>query len=295
MNSNSDQPLPTIAILAPGLLGASLAAASKANRLCARVHVWARREETRKQCQLKDWCDECFETAEAAVAQADIVWICAPVASIARLVAKLEPHLKPGAIVSDVGSTKAKLIAQCEQCLGNRSFFVGSHPMAGSEKSGLEYADKNLYKGRPCFVTPSAFTDSNALDVIETYWKALGMQVYRVTPKEHDHIVAMISHLPHLVAATLASKLAQKGGTQWRQFVGSGLLDTTRVAAGSVPMWMDILDHNRDEILSAISLMIDGLEHLREHLRSGRYEAVEQLLIEGKAFREMIEPGKKPL
>lgn len=279
---------PTIAILAPGLLGASLAAASKAAGLCERVHVWARRTETRDQCRAQPWCDHCFDTIEEAVAQADLIWVCAPVGAISRLVAQSAPSLKHGAIVSDVGSTKELLVGACERALAGRAHFIGSHPMAGSERSGLEHADALLYSGKPCFVTPTAQSDPAALNTVEAYWRALGMRVHQVTAIEHDRIVACMSHLPHVVAATLASKISEIGGDQWCEFAGSGLMDTTRVAAGSTPMWMDILRHNREQILPFLTEVIDGLEHVKVHLEHGQFDAVEQVLQSGKAFRERL-------
>ena len=279
----------TIAILAPGLLGASLAAASKASGLCERVQVWARREETRRQCAEQAWCDSCHSTIEGAVSGADLVWVCAPVGAISRLVAMAAPHLKPDAIVSDVGSTKERLVMECERALEGRAVFVGSHPMAGSERSGLSNADVNLYAGKPCFVTPSQGCDERAVKRIEKFWEGLGMRVTRIDAREHDRIVACISHLPHVVAATLASKVAEMGGVGWREYVGSGLMDTTRVAAGSTPMWMDILQHNREEILPMLRGIIEGLEHVRIHLEQGRFEAVEQVLESGKQFRESLD------
>ena len=289
MKATSTKPLPDIAILAPGLLGASLAAACRKRGICDRIHVWARREETRLQCRDEAWCDACYSTAEEAVEEADLVWICAPVGSIAQLAGKIAGHLKPGAVVSDVGSTKEKLVRQCELAIGDKGFFIGSHPMAGSEKSGTANADPELYEGRPCFVTPSDSSNPDALERVMGFWKALGMHLHIVTPKEHDHIVANISHLPHLVATSLAAKVSEVGTVQWKNFVGSGFMDTTRVAAGSVPMWMDIIDHNRAEILPALKEMIDALEHLRVHLESGSIEVVKDILMAGKEFRESLD------
>jgi len=251
--------------------------------------VWARREETRLQCQGEAWCDACYDMAEKAVKDADLVWICTPVGSTAQLAGKIAGHLKPGAVVSDVGSTKEKLVRQCELAIGDKGFFIGSHPMAGSEKSGTDNADAELYEGKPCFVTPDEQSNPDALEFVIDFWKALGMHVHVVSPQEHDHIVANISHLPHLVAASLAAKVSEIGTEQWKQFVGSGLMDTTRVAAGSVPMWMDIIDHNRTEILPALKEMIDALEHLKMHLESGNIQVVEDVLKAGKYYRESLD------
>ena len=281
---------PDIAIVAPGLLGASLGAASRKFSICGQIHVWARREETRELCRSLDWCDCVHEVLSDAVAGADIVWVCAPVSAIAQLVHRFAPYLKSGAIVSDVGSTKRKLILQCEQAIGDHGVFVGSHPMAGSEKSGLAYAQAELYVDRPCFVTPSAHTPEQATRTIEAYWEALGMRVSRIAPDEHDNIVAYISHLPHLVASSLASMLADICKPHWKSFIGTGLLDTTRVASGNVEMWKDIIEHNREEILPALASMIAALEHLRVHVENGHPDALTEILEKGKRYRDKIAP-----
>lgn len=286
--------MPDIAIIAPGLLGASLGAASRKLQLCGKIHVWARRSETRETCKSLDWCDIVHDDISDAVKEVDLVWVCSPVSCIARLIHQFAPSLKSGAIVTDVGSTKHKLVKQCEQALGDKGVFVGSHPMAGSEKSGLQYATTDLYRGKSCFVTPHKSTPEHAIVTIEQYWVNLGMQTVRMDPLEHDRIVAHISHLPHLVVSTLSAMLYDKGETRWKQFVGSGLLDTTRVASGSVDMWKDIVSHNREEILPALSSMIAALEHLRVHVESGHPEALVDVLNKGKEYRESIEPVERP-
>jgi cyclohexadieny/prephenate dehydrogenase len=281
--------LPDIAIIAPGLLGASLGAASRKFNVCGKIHVWARRPETRVLCSALNWCDVVHDNIGDAVKDADLVWVCSPVSAIARLIHQLTPWLKPGAVISDVGSTKRKLVAQCEQAIGNHGVFVGSHPMAGSEKSGLDHARADLYKGKACFVTPGKDTPESAIAIVETYWKAIGMRVTRMTPDEHDRIVGYISHLPHLVASSLSCMLCEKGGDHWKSFVGTGLLDTTRVASGNVEMWKDIIDHNREEILPALGSMIAALEHLRTHIENGRQDALMEVLAKGKHFRDSID------
>jgi cyclohexadieny/prephenate dehydrogenase len=281
--------LPVLTILAPGLLGASLGAAAKAAGLVGRVQVWARRAETIRELECCNWCDEASMDMAQVVKDADLIWVCAPVNVVARLVGQLAAWVKPTAVVTDVGSTKGRLVQQCESALGGAAAFVGSHPMAGSQKSGLSHADAQLYADRPCFVTPTDCSDPAAVETIRHFWEAMGMRVYEVAPDEHDRIVASISHAPHLVAASLAATLAEAGAGQWTHFVGTGLRDTTRIAAGSVEMWMDILLHNREQIVPVLAKVIDGLEHLKTHLEHGQFNAVEQVLRDGKRFRESLE------
>lgn len=288
---NLNKELPEIAIIAPGLLGASIGAASRKLNLSARINVWARREETRDACGALPWCDQVHSNIGDAVRHADMVWVCAPVASIPRLIQQFAPDLKLGAIVTDVGSTKAKLVKQCELAIGDRGIFVGSHPMAGSEKSGLEHAEVDLYSGKPCFVTPGEASTIEAVSAVEEYWKLLGMRTVCLSAKEHDRIVAYISHLPHLVASTLSALLFDRADDSWKDYVGAGVLDTTRVASGSVQMWKDIVADNRDEILPALSDMISSLEHLKAHVEGGHPDALEEVLSNGKHYRDGINPS----
>lgn len=296
---NADTPVdlsekqPDIAIIAPGLLGASLGMASRKLNICGRIHVWARRQETRDLCRSLDWCDHVHEAIGEAVVEADLIWVCAPVCAIARLIHLMAPHLKQGAIVSDVGSTKSRLVPQCEKAIGERGIFVGSHPMAGSEKSGLEHAHADLFENRPCFITPGEQTPEVALQTVETYWKSLGMKVSRISPTEHDTIVSYISHLPHLVASSLASMLSETGQPHWKSFIGTGLLDTTRIASGNVGMWKDIIEHNREEIIPALGSMIAALEHLRVHIENGHSDALVEALEQGKRYRDSIDQEQK--
>lgn len=289
---NLNKELPEIAIIAPGLLGASIGAASRKLNLSVRINVWARREETRAACDKLPWCDQVHSNIGDAVRNADMIWVCAPVASIPRLIQQFAQDLKPGAIVTDVGSTKAKLVKQCELAIGDHGIFVGSHPMAGSEKSGLEHAEVDLYCGKPCFVTPGKASTVDAVSVVEEYWKSLGMRTICLPANEHDRIVAYISHLPHLVASTLAALLFDRADESWKDYVGTGILDTTRVASGSVQMWKDIVDDNRDEILPVLTDMIASLEHLKAHVEGGHPDALEEVLNKGKLYRDGICPHR---
>jgi len=276
-----------LTVLAPGLLGASLAVGAKERKIAARVHVWARRQEIREKCKSACWCDASFDTPEEAVRGSDLVVICTPVETIHRLARRVAGSLKCGAIVTDVGSTKGRLCKLTHAIMPECAYFVGSHPMAGSEKSGMDHACGNLFQGRTCFVTPMAGTNAEAAAKVSVFWKALGMETVTIDPDTHDEIVANISHLPHFAATMICNHLAKKD-PKWKAWAGSGLRDTTRVAAGSPDMWRAISEENRGEILRALAGLRSELDEMTKALETGDYDKLHGLFTSGKAYRDTL-------
>ena len=280
--------LQQLTIIAPGLLGASLGMAAKHLGLVQRVHVWARRIETRLECEAQPWCDAVFaEPAEAADGAALVV-ICTPVGEIARYAAMLAPRLRPGAVVTDVGSTKGLLCREAHASMPEGVAFVGSHPMAGSEKTGLANAQADLFRERACLVTPLPQTPQPAVETVCRFWRGLDMEVTTMSPDRHDEIVAHISHVPHLLASALCSMLAQQDPGTWQAFAGNGLRDTTRIAAGSPTLWRDIVEQNRDEVLRTLSSFEDELALLRSSIANRDWPSVRHLLERGKHYRDLL-------
>lgn len=279
-----------ITILAPGLLGASVALAVHQRGLASRIAVWARRPETRLELETKDWCHAVFPTPEAACKEASLVIICAPVDKIIPLVRQIRPALAPGAIVTDVGSVKSKICRFSHDLMPTGSFFVGSHPMAGSEKTGMAHASPDLFEGRTCFVTPLLEgTDPEAVEKVVAFWTDLGAEVSSLTPDEHDEIVAHISHLPHVLASLLCSFLRLKK-PQWRNYAGNGLRDTTRIASGSPELWREILEQNQDEVVRALRQFQDELQAFQAALTNGDFFEVANFLERGKEYRDRLRP-----
>jgi len=279
-----------LAILAPGLLGGSLGMAVHARGLAGKVVVWARRPEQRVSCAAQAWCDEAADTPEAAVAGADLVVLCPPVDAIVPLVERIAPYLGPATLITDVGSTKSLVCRHARFAVEHsRTTFVGAHPMAGSERSGLEHAQADLFVGAPCFVTPLEDDEPEPVRQVVTFWHRLGTEVITTTPERHDEIVAHISHLPHVVASLLGQLLGRKDAS-WARFAGNGLKDTTRVASGSPTLWKSILAQNRDEVVRALGAMEDDLHRLRSALINGDDLAVLATLERGKAFRDQLRP-----
>ena len=184
----------------------------------------------------------------------DCLVICTPVDLIPDVVKKSQDYLKHGCIITDVGSTKAHITEKIESQLKEDFCFVGSHPIAGSEKSGVEYAQPDLFSGAVCVVTKTGNTNNDALEKMIYLWKSTNASVIVLDPKIHDKILSRTSHLPHIVAAMLCELVPEweKYNENFGKFVGTGFLDTTRIAGGNPEMWIDILKHNKEEILDSL-------------------------------------------
>jgi cyclohexadieny/prephenate dehydrogenase len=273
-----------VSIIAPGLLGASLGMACHARGLAGRVVVWARRAEARAACRSQAWCDEAPDTLAEAVKDAELIVLCPPVALIVPLIESIADSLAGDALLTDVGSTKSAICAAAQPVLPKGRYFVGAHPMAGSEKSGMHHARADLFEGRPCFVTPGVDSPEPAVARVERFWSAVGLQTVRETPERHDAIVAHVSHLPHFLASLLAVTLSREApGAE--AYSGLGLRDTTRVAAGCPKMWRDISAQNREALLGAIGDFRRTLDAFEGALKSEDFDQVQGLLEEGREFR----------
>lgn len=257
-----------------------------------KIQTWSRRAETRLKCEDQSWCDAVFPTACEAVKHADLVIICTPVEFIVPLLEQIAPALKPGCLVTDVGSTKSLICREARAIIGAEAHFVGSHPMAGSEKTGLENADPELFQGRACFVTPVESTPQATIDAAVRLWHELGMMVTTTSPEHHDEIVAHISHLPHFLASILSSYLASQN-PDWKNYAGGGLRDTTRVAAGDPAMWKSIASHNSDEILRALDGFENELHRLKSALHNKNWFEILNLLEHGKDYRDRLRGSLK--
>jgi cyclohexadieny/prephenate dehydrogenase len=276
-----------IAILAPGLLGASVARAAHHYGVAKRTVLWARRPEVRLKLKDQSWCNRVADTPADAVRDAQLTVVCAPVDQIVALVKQIAHSLPPGAVVTDVGSVKGEITRLSHDALAPRHAFVGSHPMAGSEKTGWEHGRADLFKGRAVFVTPLPETDPKAAERVAAFWTALESDVATVEPDVHDEIVAHISHLPQVLASTLCASLARREA-RWRNFAGGGLRDTTRIAGSDPKLWKTILAQNRDEVLRAVRAYQDELHGLERALANRDWFEVQAILERGRAYRDQF-------
>ncbi|EDY21645.1 Prephenate dehydrogenase [Chthoniobacter flavus Ellin428] len=273
-----------LAIIGPGLLGGSIALAA---RRAAGFHVavWARRAEAVAELQKRALAEVASTDLAEVVHDADIVVLAVPIGimgSLARQIASLVPSR---AIITDVGSCKGPVVEELSPIFAQRGRFVGSHPMAGSERTGLEAARAGLFDGAACIVTPDSRTDAEAVTTIHNFWQTLGGRVLELSPAEHDEIVAMVSHFPHLLAAALVNLVAEKNATAL-EFAGPGFRDTTRVASGPPEMWTEILRSNHTAVRASVEAMIEKLREIATLLDHDA--SMTALLTQAKTQRDQL-------
>ena len=249
-----------LAIIGPGLLGGSIAlAARRAEGF--HVAVWARRPEAVAELERRAVADCASMDIAVVVKDADIVVLAVPIGAMASLARQIVPLLNAGAVVTDVGSVKAPVVEELKAIFTRGARFVGSHPMAGSEQTGLEAARVGLFDDAPCIVTPDADSDTAAVATIHRFWETLGGRVLELSPTAHDEIVALVSHFPHLLAAVLVNLVTEKNATAF-DFAGPGFRDTTRVASGPPEMWTEILRSNHTAVRASVEAMIEKLREI---------------------------------
>jgi prephenate dehydrogenase len=279
----------TLAIVGVGLIGGSIGLAAKKRGLAKRVVGIGHRQATLEQALARGAVDEFSLNFPEAVREADLVVFCTPVDLIADQVLAAAPKCKPGALLTDAGSTKGSLVRRITDSFRQSPApegvtFFGSHPLAGSEKRGVEHADANLFERRLTIVTKVADSDEAALTRVVEFWRALGSVVHVMNPEEHDQALAITSHLPHMVATALVSTLTES----LVPFTATGFRDTTRIAAGDPSLWTGILLQNREAILAGLNSFERHLAHLREVLLSSDRTRLDQLLEQAKRMREKL-------
>ena len=285
-----------VAILGMGLLGGSLGKALRRRGLASCVAGYARRHETVQACLALDAAHVASTDPLEVVQEADLVVLCTPVCQMAELARLTLPHLSPNAVVTDVGSTKAAIVSELEPLFAKRGIsFVGGHPMAGSDQSGVAASKEDLYVNARCVVTPTDRSPGAAVSRIRQLWEAVGGRVQLASPKDHDQWAARASHLPHLLASSLAHYTLdplQPEGV--RELCATGFRDTTRLANGSPEMWRDIALTNRDEIRLAIQAWTADLAALDSALADASPSSIERYLQEAKERREAWLRGFRP-
>ncbi|MBA4388282.1 MAG: hypothetical protein C0404_09900 [Verrucomicrobia bacterium] len=288
------------AIVGLGLMGASLGLAIKRRHPSCVVSGYARRAETRREALKRRIVDEVYDSPEAAVAGADIVVICLPVLMIPRFIRACRNHFAPSAVVTDVGSTKEAVTSDAERALrGTSACFVGSHPIAGSDETGLASARADLYKGAIVVVTPAgkARTESSTRR-IAAFWRSLGATVCIMTPRRHDSVVARTSHLPHLAAAGLAATVLRKRDGESCMLCGSGFRDSTRIAGGSADIWHDIIKTNQASLRKELGEFQKTMSKLDSMLAKGNFRGLRKFLSDtrekrlGMAYRQRRNGGR---
>ena len=257
-----------LSILGVGLLGGSIGLAVKAAGMPCRVVGYGHRAETLRRALEVGAIDESASSSKAAVRDADLIILCTPVGLFESLLAEIAPEIAGHAIVTDVGSTKRSVVTLGERLLAKSAQFIGSHPMAGSEKRGVEFARADLFHGARCIVTPTPRSDPSAVESIEQFWRRLGMSTTRMSPDEHDRLICDVSHLPHALAAALVA------------MQGDGAL------------WRDIFHDDADNLAASVARFRDKLDELLALLEPSKRDELARWLDRAAARRAKLHAEK---
>ncbi|CAN7526173.1 prephenate/arogenate dehydrogenase family protein [Rhizobium sp. LjRoot98] len=281
----------TIALIGIGLIGSSIAREIKDKGLAGSVTVSTRSDATLKRAEALNLGDRYTTSAADAVKNADLVIVSVPVGASGAVAAEIAPHLKPGAIVTDVGSTKGSVIAQMAPHMPEGVHFIPGHPIAGTEYSGPDAGFIGLFKGRWCILTPLPDTDETAKAKLRGFWETLGSMVDDMDPEHHDKVLAIVSHLPHIIAYNIvgtADDLEAVTESEVIKYSASGFRDFTRLAASDPTMWRDVCLHNKDAILEMLARFSEDLAYLQRAIRWGDGDKLFDLFTRTRAIRRSI-------
>jgi cyclohexadieny/prephenate dehydrogenase len=280
-----------VALIGFGLIGGSIARGARAQGLAGEIVTTARSPKTRARVQELGVVDRVVETNAEAVADADLVILCIPVGACGPVAEEIAGHLKPGAVISDVGSVKGAVVRDMAPFLPAGVHFVPAHPVAGTEHSGPDSGFAELFIDRWCILTPPEGADPEAVEKLRAFWAGLGAKVEIMTPEHHDMVLAITSHLPHLIAYTIVGTADElEGVTQSEvlKFSAGGFRDFTRIAASDPTMWRDVFLTNKDAVLEMLGTFNEDLSKLTRAIRRGDGEALFEHFSRTRAIRRGI-------
>ena len=281
-----------VALLGMGLIGSSIARAARARGgIAHEIVAHAKSPRTLARVTELGIADRVEADAAVAVQGADCVILCAPVGAYADLATAIAPHLAPDAILTDVGSTKQSVIRDVGPLLPEHVHFVPAHPLAGTEHSGPDAGFAELFDGRWALLTPPAGTDADSVEKIAELWRRLGSMVSVMEPAHHDRVLAIVSHLPHLIAFTIcgtADDLADETRQEVLQFAATGFRDFTRIAASDPEMWRDIFVANKDALLEMLARFSEDAQAMARAVRWGDTAYIEDKIIRSRKIRQSL-------
>ena len=280
-----------LALIGVGLIGSSIARAARAQGAVGSIVATARSEATRKRVAELGIADQVVETNAAAVEGADLVIVCIPVGACGPVAKEIGPHLAPGATVSDVGSVKGSVVRDMAPYLPKGAHFVPAHPVAGTEYSGPDAGFAELFVNRWCILTPPEGQDPAAVEKLAAFWRLIGANVEIMPPDHHDLVLAVTSHLPHLIASTIvetADELEPVPRSEVLKFSAGGFRDFTRIAASDPTMWRDIFLANKDAVLEMLGRFNEDISLLTKAIRKDDGDALFDHFTRTRAIRKGI-------
>jgi cyclohexadieny/prephenate dehydrogenase len=280
-----------VALIGFGLIGGSIARAARAQGLAGEIVTSARSAKTRARVAELGIVDHVLETNAEAAKDADLVILCIPVGACGPVTQEIAPFLKPGAVVSDVGSVKGAVVREMAPFIPQGVHFVPAHPVAGTEHSGPDSGFAELFINRWCILTPPEGTDADAVEKLRAFWAGLGARVEIMTPDHHDLVLAITSHLPHLIAYTIvgtADELEEVTSSEVIKFSAGGFRDFTRIAASDPTMWRDVFLNNKEAVLEMLGTFNEDLSKLTRAIRRNDGEALFEHFSRTRAIRRGI-------
>lgn len=275
-----------VAIIGVGLLGASFALALRKNGLCKTIWGYGRKEENLKRAKEKGIIEDYSLDAREACKDSDLILFSTPVGVFKEIAEKIKGVVKKGALITDVGSVKGKLVYELESLMPDGVYYIGSHPIAGSDKSGIDDAKADLFNNARCIVTPTDNSDELAKNKVISVWEAVGAKVEVIDPFIHDEIYAAVSHFPHIVAYAIVSTIGDVD-SKYIEYAGQGFKDTTRIALSSPEMWRDIVVYNRENLIRLIDTFVGNLEKMKRFLENADAKGIEQEFSKAQELRKM--------
>lgn len=277
-----------VTIIGVGLIGGSLGLAIKKRRLASKIVGVTAHRHTLERAKKRRAIDIGTLDVKKSVLDSEMVILAVPVDKILTTLKKIKPYLKKGCIVIDVASVKGAIVGAAERVIGARGYFVGTHPMAGSEKTGIDTADNSLFKDAPCILTKTKRTNFKALRVVSNFWKAVGAKIYILSPSEHDKRVSSISHAPHAIAAGLSLTVKPSS----LKVASTGFRDTTRIASGDPGLWAAILTDNSASASADIKRFCKQMEIIGELIKAKDEPKLKTLLSKAKKKRDKFVHGR---
>ncbi|MFN3739941.1 MAG: prephenate dehydrogenase [Thermodesulfovibrionales bacterium] len=274
-------------IIGVGLIGASLGLAIRKKGLCEKIYGFGRNERNLLRAKEKGIIDSYSLDLKEVCEDSDLIVLSTPVGVFLEMVKNISPFLKKGSIIIDVGSVKGRLVYEIESLMPEGVFYIGTHPIAGSDKSGIDDARAELFEGARCIITPTDRTDRNSLERISQLWKNIGCHVELMDPYRHDEIYGAVSHLPHIIAYSLVNTIGEIND-EFIKYSGQGFKDATRIALSSPELWRDIVVYNRENLLRFLEVFRAEIEKIDEYLKNNKAEAIRENFQKARQLRERI-------
>lgn len=276
-----------VSIIGVGLIGASLGLAMRKRALCENIHGFGRNEGNLLRAKGKGIIDSYSLDLKGVCEDSDLIVLSTPVGVFLEIVKNISPYLKKGSIIIDVGSVKGRLVYEIETIIPEGVSYVGTHPIAGSDKSGIDDARPELFEGARCIITPTDKTDKNALEKVMHLWQRVGCHVELMDPMRHDEIYGAVSHLPHVIAYSLVNAIGDID-SEFIKYAGQGFKDTTRIALSSPELWRDIVIYNRENLLRFLEAFKGNIEKIKGLIEKSDAEAIRDEFQKARNLRERI-------